>query len=343
MTLNKGLKFSLCLLGLFLGSTFLYATRTLTIPTPVLKVPLYNNGASVDGSSIAVCPDVYLDSDGGLIQTVRCRIVSGFISGDILAVTTANVAPNLSSTYIQSYDRATGILTITDPTPTSGEGAPTSTWQALLRTLTFFPVAGNLSQNNVREVKYDILEQGAAYLHSDGTYHFYDFVVKSSNGNGTYPWDSSLTDAASAANKYYGLSGYLATVTSTDENYFIHGQAPSATGWISGTDGGTTIDNWHWAAGPELNQGFPGTNVGPAYSSWASGEPNSYGVGTSVEPYTQMLATGLWNNLPNATGDSGGVYAVYGYFIEWGGMPDPGAVVTIKIQNRNAVRHGAGY
>jgi hypothetical protein len=296
-----------------------------------------------DPTSVLVQPLIYLNSDGGVIQTVRCRIVSGFISGDRLAVTTANTAPNLSSTYTQSYDTATGILTITDPTPTPEEGATASTWQALLRTLTFFPVIGNISQNNVREIKYDILEQGAAYTHSDGTYHFYDFIVKSSSGNGTYPWDSSLTDAASAANKYYGLSGYLATVTSIPENEFIHGQAPSATGWISGTDGGTTINNWHWAAGPELNQTFPGTNVGPAYSSWSSGEPNSYGVGTSGEPYTQMLATGLWNNLANTTVDTGGVYSVYGYFIEWGGMADPGAVVTVKIQNHNAIKHAAGF
>jgi len=348
------MKFRLCLLALFVLTTALRATRTLTINNPVRRVSLFP-----EGTSVLVDPGIYLNSDGGIVQTVICKL-GGFKSGDLIAVTTANASPNLSSTYTQSYDSVTGVLSITDPTPTSGEGASGATWEALLRTLRFYPATGNLPQNNVRTVEYEVLESGSYYAHPDGTYHFYDFI--SSAG---IAWPDAKSAAVSQL--WYGKVGYLGTITSSAEFTFMAGQAPGTSGWLAGcdsmsgslggTDGGTYASSaatdtlsegyWKWDAGPEAGQLFwtanthaagthsdkTGTTALGRYSNWPSNQPDNSGE----EDALQITSAGAFNDLPVAYG------SVDGYFVEWGGMSELATVVTIKIQNHNAIKHAAGF
>jgi len=48
---------------------------------------------------------------------------------------------------------------------------------------------------------------------------------------------------------YYGLRGYLATITSQVENDFIKGKTKGV-GWIGASDAAVEGD-WRWVTGPE--------------------------------------------------------------------------------------------
>ena len=316
-------------MGLSLSiSTPVFAERTLTISNPVRSVSL------LGGTSILVEPGLILI--GETIQTIRCKL-GGFKSGDRLAVTPIYSATpgSDSSLFSQAYDSTSGILTITDPNPISARGVSGGAWQTLLRTLSFYPATVKMSQNTWRTVEYEVLELGKWFKIGE-TYHFYDFVAAGaysagsadSEGKGTY-WNGAKLDAESNARLYYGKRGYLATVTSDNENNFLFTQVnASDTGWLGGSDI-STEGTWLWKTGPEAGTAVP---MGSTY--WNTGEPNNY----DGEDYLQTLSSSSkkWNDL---SGTNTGL----GYFIEWGGMSDAATIVTIKIQNHNAIKHAAGF
>ena len=61
----------------------------------------------------------------------------------------------------------------------------------------------------------------------------------------------SWTEArdAAAARTYYGLQGYLVTITYEEEKQ-LTGEQASGTGWIGGSDN-ETEGTWRWVTGPE--------------------------------------------------------------------------------------------
>ena len=105
----------------------------------------------------------------------------------------------------------------------------------------------------------------------DGDYHFYHFEDCAATNCVT--WEDAYDEARAAAKKHLGLNGYLATVTSDEENIFISdrarsqngGQTTWAAGWLGATgdlsdtkDNGTCTDvtgtdrdlgNWYWVTG----------------------------------------------------------------------------------------------
>jgi PKD repeat protein len=85
----------------------------------------------------------------------------------------------------------------------------------------------------------------ADYLPYTG--HFYRFISRSD-----ISWSSAKAEAESAASKYYGLQGYLATITSEFENIFIQ-QKTIGVGWIGATDQ-SAEGEWRWVTGPEGNR-----------------------------------------------------------------------------------------
>ena len=344
--------FRLVLFALLFASTPVFAERTLTISKPVRSVSL------LGGTSILV--DSSLILIGETIQIIRCKL-GGFKSGDRLAVTTKNsaISGDDSSLFSQVYDSTTGILTITDPYPILARGSSGAAWETLLRTLSFYPATVSMSQNTRRTVEYEVLELGKWFVIGD-TYHFYDFI--SSSG---ITWTAAK--AAASSQKWYGKTGYLGTITSSEEFTHMSNQAPGNSGWLAGSDsmsgslgasdGGTysagaatdTLSEgyWKWDAGPEQGQLFwigndhragshsnkTGTTPVGRYSNWPSSQPDNAGE----EDALQITTAGTFNDLPV------GHTEVAGYFVEWGGMPEPAATVTIKIQNHNAIKHAAGF
>lgn len=183
----------------------------------------------------------------------------------------------------------------------------------------------------------------ANYLPKTG--HFYEYV--SALG---ITWQNAK--AAAEARTYYGLQGYLATITSSEEAK-LSGEQAAGAGWIGGSDAASE-GTWKWVTGPEngtvfWNGGINGSS--PNFAFWNSGEPNQAGD----EDYTHVTAPGVgnpgsWNDLSN-TGNPSGDYQPKGYIVEYGGMPgDPvlnlSASTTISVAaitaTTNDTRCGAG-
>ena len=176
---------------------------------------------------------------------------------------------------------------------------------------------------------------GAAYNSGNG--HYYKFVSTS------LTWTDAK--AAAAASTFNGLTGYLATITSAEENAFIVGKTGGTSSWIGASDEYSQINaatsaatfanqtaaegHWYWVTGPEAGTEFwdeAGNTSSSAdgrisgkfqywnnainQSGWGS-EPNDSGG----EHYVQLRVggTGNWNDLPSSSslpyvveyGDSG--------------------------------------
>lgn len=183
----------------------------------------------------------------------------------------------------------------------------------------------------------------ANYLPKTG--HFYEYVPDLG-----ITWTSAKT--AAETRTYYGLKGYLATITSAEEAQLSGKQAAGA-GWIGGSDA-TSEGVWKWVNGPENGTVFwNGLANGstPNFAFWNTGEPNQAGD----EDYAHVTAPsvgnpGSWNDLSN-TGSTSGDYQPKGYIVEYGGTPgDPvlnlSASTTISVASITATtpatRCGAG-
>jgi len=179
------------------------------------------------------------------------------------------------------------------------------------------------------------------------TGHYYRFVARPN-----ISWTDARDEAMSDSMKYNGLRGYLATITSSEENTFVN-EITKGTAWIGATD---IAQNgyWRWVTGPEgLEDGGKGLlfwkgtgfqaksdpaeygSVNGAFQNWnywnspfsasldpRMWEPNDTG---GVEFYAHITFfpsdpadSYYWNDLPNsgATGD----YISAGYIIEYGGL-----------------------
>lgn len=130
-----------------------------------------------------------------------------------------------------------------------------------------------------------------------GNGHWYDFVIADT------PQTIVDTEAAVEAASFMGLGGYLATITSQEEQTFLNGLWPGA-GSVSGQFndlsyfliGGSDRDQegaFEWIGGPEDGQAF-------SYTNWSSGEPNNTAASGMTEQYVFAWwldsAAGVWND-----------------------------------------------
>ena len=271
-----------------------------------------------------------IDPDDIGIDAIYIQISSGYINGQDLLILTGT-HPTITS----SWEALTGKLTLTGVT-----GQPT---YANLVAAIEDVVYTNFSPNPFGTRTFSITVGQANYLPSNG--HYYEFVPSVG-----ITWSAARTAAANRS--YYGLQGYLATITAADEAQLSGEQAEGA-GWIGGSDEANE-GVWRWMTGPEngtifWNGGINGTT--PNYANWNNGEPNNVGD----EDYAHITAPGVgilgsWNDLSN-TGEANGDYQPKGYIIEYGGMPgDPvlqistSTTITIPsiISSISQSRCGAG-
>jgi hypothetical protein len=285
--------------------------------TPVLTISPGATNFTAQGAAIVVDPNLTLTiSDGSDLPGVQVSISTGYVTGqDVLGFT-----PQAGVTGV--WTAATGVLALTGT-------ASVASYQTVLRSVTYNNTAAN-PNTQARVVTFSI---GAGSLSFGG--HYYEFVPTG------LTWTAAK--AAAAARTYYGLAGYLATITTAGENAFISAKL-TATGWIGASDAANE-GQWRWVTGPENGTLFYIENTlqscPPApdtctqgthtYASWNSGEPNNSGG----ENYAQFYAGGLgtWNDL-NGT-------QALGYVVEYGGtagdptpqVSGPKAVTVSSLPN----------
>ncbi|MDG2432152.1 T9SS type B sorting domain-containing protein [Flavobacterium sp.] len=252
-------------------------------------------------------------------KSVTIQIASGYvIAQDLLSLIGSH--PNITS----SWSSLEGKLTLSNPT-----GIPYSDFEAAIKDVVYS--SSSLSPTGNRAFSINLGLGNVSYLPSNG--HFYEYVPALG-----ISWIDAR-NAASARN-YYGLQGYLATLTAADEAQLAGTQAPGA-GWIGGSD--SEIEGtWKWVTGPEgLANGGTGITfwIGQAngtttasfnFAFWNNGEPNQSN-GTN-EDYAHITAPGVgipgsWNDLI-LTGDPSGNYQPKGYIVEYGGLPGEAPLQT---------------
>ncbi|MDB4292738.1 hypothetical protein N9954_04970 [Maribacter sp.] len=249
------------------------------------------------------------DPDDTTTTAVYIQISGGYVNGEDL-LTLVGSHPSITTTW----DAVQGELTLLGP-------ATYAEFEAAVLATEFSSSAPNPS--GIRQFSITVGE--ANFLPSTG--HYYEFVADSGIN-----WTAA--EIAASSRTYFGLQGYLVTLTSQAEADFSGAQA-SGFGWIGATDVAVE-DEWRWVTGPEAGTLFwtggpGGTEI--TYANWNGGEPNDYGAG---EDYAHIAAAsvirggapiGAWNDLPN--GGGGGAYASQGYVVEYGGMVgDPPLNIT---------------
>lgn len=150
-----------------------------------------------------------------------------------------------------------------------------------------------------------------------GNGHYYEYV-----GVGQ-TFDGAL--AAAAAMTFGNYEGYLATITSAEENAFIGGLVLAGAGqytqtWVGGSDR-ETEGVWKWLTGPEAGTIFWNNGeVSGQHHNWnRPQEPNDFGGEDGLSAF--YFGNLLWNDLTTAAGN--------GYVVEYrlkdnvGGIPEP--------------------
>lgn len=177
----------------------------------------------------------------------------------------------------------------------------------------------------------------------NGFIHYYEFVPASG-----IDWLTAYN--AAKTRTVNGLSGYLTTITSQEEQDFIYNSIAKYPGWLGATrmrnsDGTrindestlstnlsnfdynvTVANDWYWATGPETGTVFfdgatysTGTTPANRYSFWA-GLPSRQPDNGSPGEFVMMFAyqnTPYWND---TTINMRGIGL--GYYVEYGGYPN---------------------
>ncbi|MEY2644348.1 MAG: hypothetical protein RLZZ611_997, partial [Cyanobacteriota bacterium] len=275
------------------------------------------------GSTIRLDANLSLGSLTGSPTRMLVHFARGYVAGEDELV----VVGSLPAAIRASFDKTRGILNLV---AVSGQTPSQTDWRDALRAVAYRNLNSSATPARVptagdRELVITTGELPALFINNQA--HFYRFESAPAPGAGSNAW-LRARDAA-AASTYGSLSGYLATITSADENAFITRALLPVEGrtWLGGSDAGTE-GKWSWDAGsasPEsstatFSQTVSGSltskAVGSLYVNWEANQ----GTGKD-EDHLSIASTGRWSD------DDGANFSTkdYGYLVEYSpatGTPD---------------------
>lgn len=132
-------------------------------------------------------------------------------------------------------------------------------------------------------------------VESGGNGHWYEIVLVGSSTS----WNSASQDAVISG-------GYLATITSQQENYFVYDIIDSQEYWTVGLGGesvGPWLGGYQILGSLEPDGGWTWvTSEDFVYSNWAEYEPNNYNGREHYLSYFNAISNSMspmWNDVPN--------------------------------------------
>ena len=288
------------------------------------------NPNTINNNVATIVDNELLVTSNGMITGFTVTITSDYTDGDILGYTGA--LP--SGITVLPFNTTSRSLTF------SGT-ASASIWQTLLRTVTLKSTSTCFPTNR----KVSFLPSSKFFNYFNG--HYYEYV---STG---LTWTAAKADAESK--NYYGLQGYLVTISSEAENSYIN-TLIAANSWIGASDNFSQINaavgynkygsssagegKWHWVTGPEKGiqirtgnantASQSGSPVAGVYQNWnattnfSNNEPNDvWGSSPGEEDYGHMYTgSGKWNDFPNRSQTS---------IVEYGGMAGDNVTSNISF------------
>ncbi len=282
--------------------------------TPTLT---FTPQTSVSSSTFTILDSVATVTSDAITPVEAIRVSLSGTGTGVLGVVVNGVldSDNVKSTIGKidfAYDAATKVLSLIDNT---GNTAVGSDFQTVLRSVAY-------SGGTIGDTQGISVNLGRAIYSSDNG-HYYEFVKYDAGvAAATKTW--TVANGAASGKNFLGLTGYLATVTSANENKFMNDRI-NEPGWIGGGSAGTVGTNriWKWVGGPEAQTVFWNGNQGGTvatgqYANWQVGEPNNNkGLGDNTpadannEPYAHFQIDGRWNDYAddNAT--------LNGYWVEY--------------------------
>lgn len=295
----------------YLLGLFIYANcAAQTTPTPP-TLTASGNQAYCPLSETPIVTDFNIDNpDNAEINYVYIQISEGYKNGEDSLYLTGN-HPNITASTFNTTEAKLELQW-------TGTGIPNdSEIIAAVKDVQF----RNSTANPSNDKSFSITIGEADYLPLTG--HYYKYV-----SNLGITWQAAKIAAENS--DYYGLQGYLATLTSAEETQLCGEQAEGA-GWIGGSDA-ETEDTWKWVTGPEAGSTFwfgdGGGNTNGTdypYANWNEpNEPNDAGDNEDyahvVHPNLPSANKGEWNDLPNEGFIDGGTnyYEPKGYIVEYG-------------------------
>ena len=242
-----------------------------------------------------------IDSSSNSTEAFYIQISAGYVLGEDQLILTGD-HPNISSSWDASQAKLSMI-----PSP----GNDSINYNDLINAVNNVMFFSN--NINVVTKTFSLTIGEANFLNG----HYYEFIPSPG-----IAWTAA--EIISETMTYYGLQGYLATITSASEAQ-ICGELTTGTGWIGANDA-EDEGIWKWVTGPEEGMIFwNGNENGSAppgvYSNWNTGEPNN----VNNEDYAHITDEsvgfpGSWNDLPNATNNQPPQYTATGFVVEYGGM-----------------------
>ncbi len=245
------------------------------------------------------------DSNGTISYTWTVAPLPSFI-GDTSTGTVVDTNVFVGYLQLQNYSTdpitiklsvPSGVLAMTTTTGLSFNGSHTGS------DLTF---TGTPSQLNtaLASLTYTPSSTGAKIITasligtSNGTNetfhgHYYQYVDTPSGVS----W--ATAKAAAEASTFGGQTGYLANITSSEENEYLQQRIADGS-WMGSSDAADEGD-WKWISGPEAGDSFwsggsGGSNVDGAFTNWQTGQPDNYNGNENCGELRQTQGAEAWND-----------------------------------------------